>query len=238
MISSGRNFSMTLILLLSSFSIQSVYAQGMGMGMGAAGGPPAPEPLPMGFFVTSMGSGNGADLGGLAGADAHCQSLAAAVGSGGREWRAYLSTQPTASSPAVNAVDRIGNGPWGNAKGVPIAANKEALHYDNSNIRYEFALDEKGNSVNASSAGDSPNRHDILTGTQIDGTAFPMGDDMTCSNWTSSSDDGKAQVGHHDRYRGTNPGSHWSTVHPSRGCSQEALRGSGGDGLFYCFAAD
>jgi hypothetical protein len=200
-------------------------------------GPPPPDPLPLGFFATSVGLGNGADLGGLEGADAHCQNLAEEVGAGNRTWRSYLSTQATDSEPAVNARDRIGAGPWGNAKGIEIAANLDSLLYDNSNINYEHALTEKGKPVNARSAGDSPNKHDVLTGTQIDGTAFPPGEDMTCSNWTSS-DEGKAQVGHSDRHRFTFPGSPWNAAHPSRGCSQEALVATGGDGLFYCFAAD
>jgi hypothetical protein len=203
-----------------------------------SGGPQAePVSLPMGFFVTSVGLGNGANLGGLDGADAHCQNLAEAVGAGDREWRAYLSTQGTEEEPAVNAIDRIGEGPWGNAKGVPIASSIESLLYDNSNINYEHALTEKGEPVNSRVFGDSPNKHDILTGTKIDGTAYPAGDDMTCSNWTSD-DEGRAVVGHSDRYRRMDPGSPWNSAHRSRGCSQEALEQSGGDGLFYCFATD
>lgn len=197
----------------------------------------APPPLPLGFFVTSVGLGDGANLGGLAGADAHCQALAKEVGAGDRVWRAYLSTQATDSKPAVNARDRIGDGPWGNAKGLEIATNIDILLYDNSNINYEHALTEKGTKVNSGVHGDSPNKHDILTGTQLDGTAYPAGDDMTCSNWTSN-DAGKAQVGHADRYRFTIPGGPWNSAHPSRGCSQKALQASGGDGLFYCFASD
>jgi hypothetical protein len=202
------------------------------------GGPPAePEPLPMGFFITSAGLGNGADLGGLDGADAHCQNLAEAVGAGDREWRAYLSTQETEDEAAVNAIDRIGEGPWANAKGVVIASSIESLLYDNSNINYEHAITEKGQPVNSRVFGDSPNKHDILTGTKIDGTAYPAGDDMTCSNWTSD-DEGRAVLGHSDRHRRIYPGSPWNSAHPSRGCGQEALAKSGGDGLFYCFAAD
>lgn len=215
-----------LIFLFAILSIHNVTAQVS-----------APEPLEMGFFVTSVGSGDGGNLGGLAGADAHCQKLAAAVGSGNRTWRAYLSTQATDNEPAVNAIDRIGKGPWGNAKGVAIASSIENLLYDNSNINYEHALTEKGNPVNSGAMKDSPNKHDILTGTQLDGTAFPAGKDMTCSNWTSNSE-GSAMVGHSDRYRGPYPGSPWNSMHPSRGCSQENLIGTGGDGLFYCFAAD
>lgn len=195
------------------------------------------EPVEFGFFVTSIGLGNGADLGGLEGADAHCQSLADAVGAGKREWRAYLSTQASGNTAAVNAVDRIGSGPWANVNGVLIAADLDALLYDNSNINYEFALTETGEKVGSRAMGDEVVKHDVLTGTSLDGTAYPAGEDMTCNNWTSS-DEGKAMVGHADRHRGTNPGSPWNAAHPSRGCSQEALRGSGGDGLFYCFAAD
>lgn len=201
------------------------------------GPPPAPEKLPLGFFVTSEGLGNGGDLGGLEGADAHCEALATGVGAGDRDWRAYLSTQATDSEPAVNARDRIGGGPWGNAKGIEIATNIDSLLYDNSNINYEHALTEKGERVNSRAFKDSPNRHDILTGTQLDGTAFSGEKDMTCSNWTSS-DEGNAMVGHSDRHRFSFPGSPWNAAHPSRGCSQEALVGTGGDGLFYCFAAD
>ncbi len=195
------------------------------------------EALPLGFFVTSEGPGAGGDLGGLAGADAHCQALADKVGAGQREWRAYLSTQASGTTAAVNARDRIGSGPWANAKGDVIAENVDDLHYNNANLDYEHALDEHGDTVNSRAMGDDPNRHDILTGTQLDGTAFPPGEDRTCGNWTSS-DEGSAMVGHHDRYRFTTHGSPWNAAHPSRGCSQEALVGTGGDGLFYCFAAD
>jgi len=202
------------------------------------GDPPAePKPLRLGFFITSVGLGNGADLGGLDGADAHCQNLAEAVGAGDREWRAYLSTQETEDEAAVNAIDRIGEGPWANAKGVVIASSIESLLYDNSNINYEHAITEKGQPVNSRVFGDSPNKHDILTGTKIDGTAYPAGDDMTCSNWTSD-DEGRAVLGHSDRHRRIYPGSPWNSAHRSRGCSQEALTQSGGAGLFYCFAAD
>jgi hypothetical protein len=183
----------------------------------------------MSFFLTSAGPGNGADLGGLAGADAHCQALAEAAGAGSRTWRAYLSTD------SVNAKDRIGDGPWHNANGDLVANNVADLHSDNANVNKETAVDENGNVVNGS--GDSPNRHDILTGTRIDGTAFDDGEDHSCSNWTNSGD-GSAHVGHHDRLSFGKPGSPWNDAHPSRGCSQENLQGTGGDGLFYCFAAD
>ena len=186
------------------------------------------------FFITSVGSGKGADLGGLAGADKLCQALAQAVGAGNRTWRAYLSTDATDGKPAVNARDRIGKGPWQNAKGVVIAKNVEELH-GNNNINRETALSEKGERINA--RGDKPNMHDILTGSQPDGRAFTGNEDRTCRNWTSSGD-GAAMVGHHDRMGlGDDESSRsWNSSHPSRGCSQDALRGSGGNGLFYCFA--
>jgi hypothetical protein len=194
-------------------------------------------PEEMTFFITSAGPGNGADLGGLAGADAHCQQLAEAAGAGERTWRAYLSTQAMGGEAAVNACDRIGTGPWQNAQGVVIAQDLDELHGAN-NLTKETALTEQGDVVNG--RGDSPNRHDILTGSQPDGTTFAGSEDRTCSNWTSSGD-GAAMVGHHDRQglRDDAPSKSWNSSHPSRGgCSQEALRGTGGDGLFYCFAAD
>jgi hypothetical protein len=185
----------------------------------------------MTFFITSAGPGKGADLGGIAGADKLCQTLAGAAGAGAKTWRAYLSTQ---GAGAVNARDRIGPGPWQNAKGVVIAKSVDELHGTN-NLTKQTALTEKGETVNG--GGDSPNRHDILTGSMPDGRA-PAGDqDMTCGNWTKSGD-GAAIVGHHDR-RGlsdTEAARSWNSSHPSRGCGQEALRGTGGDGLFYCFA--
>ena len=192
----------------------------------------------MTFFVTSAGSGKGADLGGLEGADRICQQLATAAGAGGRTWRAYLSTQ---GSGAVNARDRIGRGPWQNARGEAIARDVDDLHSANNKISKQTALTEKGEPVNG--RGDTPNMHDILTGSQSDGRAFPAGDDMTCRNWTSS-EAGAAMVGHHDRMglRDDDASKSWNTSHPSRGpsggCSQEALRGTGGAGLFYCFAAN
>jgi hypothetical protein len=187
---------------------------------------------PMSFFITSVGAGDGANLGGLKGADAHCQKLAAAAGGGSRTWRAYLSTSAAAGQPAVNARDRIGAGPWYNAKGVVIAQNVAELHGENK-LTKETQLNEKGEVVNG--RGDTPNRHDILTGSQLDGTAFADGTDHTCNNWTSNST-GSAQVGHHDRQGGgANPTS-WNNAHASKGCSQENLRGTGGDALFYCFA--
>ena len=192
----------------------------------------------MTFFLTSVGPGNGADLGGLAGADRHCQQLAEAAGAGERTWRAYLSTQATGGDPAVNARDRIGQGPWQNAKGVVIAQDLAELHGDN-NLDKDTALTERGEVVNG--RGDTPNRHDILTGSQPDGTAFAAAEDRTCGNWTMSGTEGAAMVGHHDRQglRDDAASKSWNSSHPTRGgCSQEALRGTGGDGLFYCFATD
>lgn len=194
------------------------------------------------FFITSAGPGNGANLGGLDGADRHCQTLAAAAGAGSKTWRAYLSTQGTALNDAnvVHARDRIGKGPWYNAKGVMIAKNVEDLHSGNAKVTKETALDEKGNMVNGRT--ETPNRHDILTGSRPDGTTFPPSPpftDMTCGNWTKGGEDGGAMTGHHDR---SGPTAHawatsWNSAHPSRGgCSQTALRSTGGDGLFYCFA--
>ncbi len=190
----------------------------------------------MSFFVTSLGMGTGADLGGLAGADRHCQALASAVGAGQHSWRAYLSTSATGGAAAVNARERIGQGPWQNAKGVVIARDVAQLHGDNQ-LTKETALDEHGALVKG--RGDMPNTHDILTGSQADGTAFTGSDDHTCSNWTSSGD-GVAQVGHHDRMglRDDAASHSWNSSHPSRGCSNEALASSGGAGLLYCFAAD
>ena len=186
----------------------------------------------MSFFISSTGSGKGADFGGLAGADKHCQSLAAAAGAGKRTWRAYLSTS---GAKPVNARDRIGKGPWRNAKGEVIAKNVKELHA-NPNINKQTGLTEKGEPVNG--RGDSPNKHDILTGSQADGTAFPAGEDRTCGNWTKSGE-GAAMVGHHDRIglRDDDASRSWNASHASRGCSDPALQSSGGAGLIYCFAA-
>jgi hypothetical protein len=190
---------------------------------------------PMTFFVTSVGLGKGANLGGLAGADAHCQALATAAGAGTRTWRAYLSTQGT---NAVNARDRIGKGPWHNARGASVARDLEHLHGDTlelarmgNTLTRVTALSEKGEPVKG--VGDQPNEHDILTGSQTDGRAYTDGQDHTCNNWTSE-DAGSAQVGHHDRTGG--PGVSWNSVHASKGCSQKGLIGTGGAGLFYCFS--
>ena len=193
------------------------------------------EPPEMGFFVTSAGIGDGANLGGLAGADAHCQSLAAAVGAGDRTWRAYLSTQ---GPGAVDARDRIGDGPWANANGLIMATSVSSLHHDNSNFNWEHSLDENGEQFPSRIDGDPDfTEHDVLTGTQIVGTAFEAGDDRTCGNWTSN-DEGSAMLGHADRYSFTTPGSPWNTAHPSRSCSQDDLIATGGAGRFYCFATE
>ena len=201
-----------------------------------------PSSGPMGFFISSTGSGKGGDLGGLAGADALCQRLAASAGAGGKTWRAYLSVAPTmpgANNPGVasiNARDRIGAGPWYNAKGVLIASNLEHLHNGN-NISKETALDERGNVVKG--RGDTPNEHDILTGSRADGTAFAPQMDTTCKGWTSSGE-GSAIVGHHDR-NGPLPenwAKSWNFSHQSAGCSQQQLVATGGAGRLYCFAAN
>jgi len=187
----------------------------------------------MTFFLTSVGSGNGADLGGLSGADAHCQSLAAAVSGGGKTWHAYLSTT---GGGGVNARDRIGSGPWQNINGDVVANNLDQLHFENM-LTKESVLNEKGMMTNG--RGDTPNQHDILTGSYLDGTAVSGSDDSTCSNWTSSADgSGSALVGHFDRNGGgANPAS-WNSAHGSRGCSQDNLIATGGNGYFYCFATN
>lgn len=198
-------------------------------------------PAGMSFFITSVGPGKGADLGGLEGADRHCQALAKAAGAGGREWRAYLSTQAPKFSESgyINARDRIGNGPWQNAKGVVIARNLDDLHSARANVNKETALDEKGQPVNGRT--DKPNKHDILTGSRPDGTGFPGAPfpDMTCGNWTKGAKDGSAMLGHHDRVGPVENAwaTSWNSSHPSRGCDRDSLVSTGGDGLFYCFAA-
>jgi hypothetical protein len=200
--------------------------------------PPAQPPPPMSFFVTSVGLGKGADLGGIAGADRHCQTLAAAAGGGSKTWHAYLSQPAAGGQPAVNARDRIGSGPWYNAKGARIAQNVADLHGDTleqarrgNNLTKVTALNEKGEPVNG--VGDTPNRHDVITGSQLDGTAFTDGQDHTCGNYANSGN-GTVQLGHHDRTGGGSTA--WNSTHPSRGCSQENLVATGGAGLFYCFA--
>ena len=193
---------------------------------------------PMGFFITSVGPGNGANLGGLEGADGHCQMLASGVGAGDRHWHAYLSTVGGGGQPPVNARDRIGNGPWHNANGALIAWNVADLHgdveRDRNSIRKPTALTEQGEQVNGS--GDQPNQHDILTGSDSHGrTLLGAANTTTCNNWMSNSE-GRAMVGHHDRLGGSN--SSWNAVHLSRSCSQADLVATGGNGLFYCFATD
>ena len=190
----------------------------------------AAQDAPMSFFVTSHGSGKGADLGGLAGADKHCQTLAEAAGSSGKTWHAYLSTSDT------DARDRIGQGPWVNAKGVKIADDVASLHSDANNLTKQTALDESGKVING--RGDKPNRHDILTGSKPDGTKIA---DQTCGDWTMSGAEGAAMMGHSDRtgLDDSAAAKSWNSSHASRGgCSQEALKGTGGDGLLYCFAVD
>jgi hypothetical protein len=190
----------------------------------------------MSFFVTSAGSGKGADFGGLDGADKHCQSLAAAAGAGGKTWHAYLSTQASGSTAAVNAKDRIGKGPWQNAKAVVVAKDVAELH-GNNNLTKQTALTEKGDVVNG--RGDTPNKHDVLTGSQPDGTAFAAGEDKTCGNWTKGGE-GSAIVGHSDRtgLDTTPPSLSWNSSHATRGCSDPGLVSTGGAGLLYCFAAN
>jgi len=209
---------------------------------GCAGGPSMEGGRgEMSFFVTSAGPGKGGDLGGLEGADRHCQKLAESAGAGHRSWRAYLSTQGAALNDpkVVHARDRIGTGPWYNAKGVLIARNVEELHSASNNVNKQTALDENGRLVNGRT--EKPNKHDILTGSRPDGTAFAGAffPDMTCGNWTKGGTDGSAMTGHHDR---AGPIDHpwatsWNSAHPTRGCNPERVRVTGGDGLFYCFAA-
>jgi hypothetical protein len=206
---------------------------------------PAPPQLPqapnMTFFVTGNGPGKGADLGGIEGADRHCQTLAERHGAGGKTWRAYLSTQAADGKPAVNARDRIGNGPWQNFKGTAVAANLDELHSDNNKLGVDNSLSERGLIIPY--RGFAPNRHDVLTGSDMQGRAFPAGEDRTCRNWTSSTQ-GAAMVGHIDKMglRDDAPSKSWNSSHPSRGpdggCSQNDLRSTGGDGLFYCFASN
>ena len=214
------------IVLSAALTTSAVHGQ-------APAAPQAP-PAPMSFFITSVGSGDGANLGGLAGADKHCQTLAAAAGAGNRTWRAYLSQGAAGNLPPVNARNRIGTGPWYNAKGQLIAANVEDLHADRNNIRKPTAMNEKGGLVNG--VGDMPNQHDMLTGSDSTGRVVPGNPNITtCANWTSNGM-GNAILGHHDRLGGANAS--WNAAHSSAGCSQEALVKTGGAGLFYCFAAN
>ncbi|MDZ4365697.1 MAG: lectin [Afipia sp.] len=205
-----------------------------------AAAPAQAQQANMTFFITSTPIGNGGNLGGLAGADNQCQTLAQAAGAGAKTWRAYLSTQAADGQPAVNARDRIGKGPWTNAKGAVVAKDVADLHGTNA-LTKQSVLSEKGDVING--RGDTPNRHDVLTGSQPDGTAFAAGDDKTCRNWTSSTQ-GSAVVGHHDRVglRDDDASKSWNSSHGSRGpdggCSQNDLRSTGGDGLLYCFASN
>jgi hypothetical protein len=202
--------------------------------------PALPPPQPMTFFVTSEGSGKGGDLGGLKGADARCQMLAAAAGAGNRTWHAYLSTQAAEGQPAVNARERIGKGPWYNSKGARVAKDVGDLHGDTleqarlgSSLTKITALTEKGDMI--AGPPEENQRHDILTGSQTDGLAFTDAADHTCHNWTSSTE-GSAQIGHPDHTGG--PNTSWNSAHTSRGCSLESLKTMGGAGLFYCFAGE
>ena len=220
-------------VVLGSYLVVAQQAAAPGAQGQGRGGPPQP----MSFFVTNVGKGDGANLGGLAGADAHCQALAAAAGRGGVTWHAYLSTQ---GATAVNARDRIGNGPWFNFRGGRIGNNVAELHGDTieqarlgNALGKQLSLSDKGTVVNG--VGDMPNVHDILTGSQPDGRAYTDGMDHTCNNWTSN-DMGTAQLGHSDKQGGGN-GS-WNSAHPSRGCSQANLVATGGAGLLYCFAVN
>lgn len=230
-------FGMLAVSVLGS----AVFAQQpAAQGPAAQGAQPQQPQHPMTFFVTSVGSGDGANLGGLAGADQHCQQLATAAGAGNHIWHAYLSTQADNGQPAVNARDRIGQGPWYNAKNAAVAKNVGDLHGDTldqarvgNSLTKATALTEKGETVKG--FGDTPNQHDMLTGSQPDGTAFTDSADHTCKNWTSDST-GTAMLGHFDRTGG--PNTSWNAAHPSRGCSQQNLVSTGGAGLFYCFATN
>ena len=210
---------------ISGFIGVALFAAAASLGVSAQGNQ-------MSFFITSAGPGNGANLGGLAGADKHCQTLAAAAGAGNRTWRAYLSAAAMGGQPAVNARDRIGKGPWMNAKGVVVAKDVAHLHSDMNQLSKENSLTEKGAPVNG--VGDKPNQHDILTGSQADGTL--QTGEAPCGNWTSAETTGGAMVGHHDRQGGGAAATSWNASHPSRGCSQQNLVATGGNGYFYCFA--
>lgn len=224
----GMKRAVTLVFGAMVLTAQALWAQ-----QGGAGND-------MSFFITSAGPGDGGNLGGLDGADRHCQALAAAAGAGHRTWRAYLSTQGTSLADAnvVHARDRIGRGPWHNAKGVLVARSVEELHLPGNKLTKKTALDENGRIVNGRT--EKPNKHDILTGSRPDGTAFAGAffPDMTCGNWTKGGAEGSAMTGHHDR---TGPVDHpwavsWNSAHPTLGCNAEAIRKTGGDGLLYCFA--
>jgi hypothetical protein len=229
-----------IVLSLGAVVLIAQQAGQAGRGGAAQGGRGGGQPQPMSFFITSVGKGDGANYGGLAGADAYCQSLAQAAGRGMATWRAYLSTQ---GAGAVNARDRIGNGPWYNQKGQQIAANVAELHGDTleqarlgNRITKTSALSEKGGMINGVGDNPNPNQHDILTGSQPDGRAYTDNMDHTCGNYSSNADGtGAVQLGHHDRMGGGNAS--WNSAHASRGCSQQNLVATGGAGLLYCFAA-
>jgi hypothetical protein len=231
--------SVVLALVLSTAAGACAASANAGAGAGAGGGVAAGtasggRDTSMSFFLTSAGPGDGANLGGVAGADAHCQRLAEAAGVRSKTWRAYLSSAAAAGQAAMNARDRIGAGPWYNARGLRVAANVAELHSEASRLGKQGSLTERGDSVNG--RGDTPNRHDVLTGSLPDGTAYPDAADHTCGNWTRSDSTGSAQVGHHDRQGGGERPNSWNSAHASRGCGQANLRATGGDGLFYCFA--
>jgi hypothetical protein len=229
---------MSTITRLSILGSAGLISLGLSAGAHAQQAPQSPN---MTFFVTSAGPGKGADLGGLEGADRHCQTLAQGAGAGGKTWRAYLSTQAAGGAQAVNARDRIGQGPWQNFKGEVVAQNADDLHSDNNKLGMPTSLTERGTIV--AGVGYTPNYHDVLTGSQMDGRTFPAGEDRTCRNWTTSTQ-GAAMVGHIDRkgLRDDAASRSWNSAHPSRGseggCSQADLRSTGGNGLFYCFAAN
>jgi len=225
-----------------AFTMRSIAGAAAALTLLASCATSPPGPAGMTFFVTSAGPGNGANLGGLAGADAHCQKLAAAAGAGNRTWRAYLSTQAPALNDTnyVNARDRIGAGPWRNVKGELVATSVADLHSPGSRLTKMVAVDEKGNLVNGRT--EQPNNHDMLTGSRPDGTAFPGAPfpDMTCGNWTKGGTEGSAMLGHHDLAGPVDNewAKSWNSSHPSRGCDTATLRSTGGAGLYYCFAAN
>jgi len=220
-------------------SVALIFAGGAVAQQQPAAPPQLPQAPNMTFFVTGNGPGKGADLGGIEGADRYCQTLAQRHGAGGKTWHAYLSTQAADGKPAINARDRIGNGPWQNFKGQVVATSVDDLHSDSNKLGFDNSLSERGQLIPG--VGFAPNRHDVLTGSQPDGKAFAAGEDRTCRNWTSSTQ-GSAMVGHIDRkgLRDDVPSRSWNSSHPSRGpdggCSQNDLKSTGGDGLFYCFA--
>lgn len=220
-------------LLTMAFLMGTSFAGSSVVRAQAQPGTPSPQ---MSFFIVSAGPGDGANLGGLIGADRQCATLAARAGGPDRTWRAYLSTQSQPQIPAVHARNRIGTGPWYNAKGVMIAKSVDDLHSEQNNLTKETQLTEKGTVVNG--RGDTPNMHDILTGSGLDGRAVDGKGDTTCGNWTSNAANGSALVGHHDRQGGGENATSWNSAHASKGCSQANLQATGGNGLFYCFAAN